>query len=138
MLIPDGPEALVSLAGTRSIGRSALARSGTKSLCRAFACMGTCRDRACAQRFRRGVVAGLFGAILCFAAGAASPQESTKQSTKASSTKASAQAAAKASTKAAAKASAKASVKASTQAATKASAQAAAKASTHAAVKASA
>src|SRR6516165_8817671 len=87
--------------------------------------MGICRDRACAQRFRRGVVTGLFGAILCFATVAASPQESTKPSTKASA-KASAQAPTKASTKA------------SAQAATKASAQAAAKTSTHAAVKASA
>src|SRR6516165_6753446 len=95
--------------------------------------MGICRDRACAQRFRRGVVTGLFGAILCFATVAASPQESTKPSTKASA-KASAQAPTKASTKA----SAQAATKASAQAATKAPAQAAAKTSTHAAVKASA
>src|SRR6516162_9984439 len=101
--------------------------------------MGTCRE-ACAQLFRRGVAAGLFGAILCFATVAASPQESTKASTKASA-KASAQAPTKASTKASAqaatKASAQTSTKAPAQAATKASAQAAAKASTHAAAKAS-
>ena len=77
------------------------------------------RDRACAQVFGRGVAAGLFGAILCFASGAASAQESTKASTKAS-----AQAAAKASAQAAAKASVQASAKASVQASTKASAQA--------------
>jgi membrane-bound lytic murein transglycosylase A len=65
------------------------------------------------------VAVGLFGAILCFAAGAASAQESTKAST----TKASTQAATKASTKAAAKGSAKA----SPQAAAKASAQESAK-----------
>src|SRR6516225_3015678 len=80
------------------------------------------RDRACAQVFGREVAAGLFGAILCFAAGAASAQESTKTSTQAA-TKASAQAAAKAATKAATKASAQASTKASAQAATKASAK---------------
>src|SRR6516164_1843476 len=103
--------------------------------------MGTCRE-ACAQLFRRGVAAGLFGAILCFATAAASPQESTKASTKASA-KASAQAPTKASAKASPRssaspqASAKASAKAPAQAATKASAQAAAKASTHAAAKAS-
>ena len=42
--------------------------------------MGTCRE-ASAQLFRRGVAVGLFGAILCFAAGVASTQESTKAST---------------------------------------------------------
>src|SRR6516165_5205304 len=93
------------------------------------------RDRACAQVFGREVAAGLFGAILCFAAGAASAQESTKTSTQAA-TKASAQAAAKAATRAATKASTQAATKASTQAATKASAQAAAKAATRAATKA--
>src|SRR5216683_1461988 len=72
--------------------------------------MGICRGRAWAQLFRRGVAAGLFGAIVCFAAGAAAAQEFTKVP---------AQAAAKASTKAAAKASAKA----SPQAAAKTSAQ---------------
>src|SRR6516225_6650747 len=108
--------------------------------------MGICRDRACAQRFLRGVAAALFGAILCFATVAASPQESTKPSTKASakasaqaptkaSTNASAQTSTKAPAQAAAKASAQAATKASAQAATKASAQAAA--STHAAAKAS-
>src|SRR5712664_3715496 len=63
--------------------------------------MGICRGRAWAQLFQRGVAAGLFGVIFCFAAGAASAQESTKASTKASTqaaTKASTQAAAKAST----------------------------------------
>src|SRR6516165_6674057 len=97
------------------------------------------RDRACAQVFGRGVVAGLLGAILCFTVGAASAQESTKASTKASTqaaTKASAQASVKASTKASAqaatKASAQESAKASTKAATKASAQASAKAATQA------
>src|SRR6516164_4364712 len=86
------------------------------------------RDRACAQVFGREVAAGLFGAILCFAAGAASAQESTKTSTQAA-TKASAQAAAKAATRAATKASTQAATKASAQASTKASAQAATKAS---------
>src|SRR6516225_7080066 len=107
--------------------------------------MGICRGRAWAQLIRRGVAAGLFGAIVCFAAGAASAQESTKASTKATtkaSTKASTQAATKASTQAATKASAKASTqaaaKAPAQAAAKASAPAAAKASTKAAAKASA
>jgi membrane-bound lytic murein transglycosylase A len=99
------------------------------------------RDRACAQVFGREVAAGLFGAILCFAAGAASAQESTKTSTQAA-TKASAQAAAKAATRAATKASTqaatKASAQASTKAATKVSAQAATKASAQAATKASA
>src|SRR5215472_7518455 len=107
------------------------------------------RDRACTQVFGRGVAAGLFGAILCFAAGAASAQESTKTSTQAA-TKASAQAAAKAATRAATKASTQAATKASAQAstkaatkvsaqaATKASAQESAKASTKAATKASA
>jgi membrane-bound lytic murein transglycosylase A len=103
--------------------------------------MGICRGRAWAQLFRRGAAAGLFGAIFCFAAGAASAQESTKASTKAS-TQVAMKASAKASTQAAAKASTqvatKASTKASTQAATKAPAQAAAKASTQAAAKASA
>src|SRR6516165_4900807 len=109
--------------------------------------MGICRDRACAQRFRRGVVTGLFGAILCFATVAASPQESTKPSTKASA-KASAQAPTKASAQAATKASAPAATKAPAQAAAKASprssaspqasAKASAKAPAHAAVKASA
>src|SRR5262249_2894239 len=110
--------------------------------------MGTCRDRAGAQLFRRGVAAGLFGAILFFAAGVASTQESTKTSTQASTktsapatTQASTKAATKASAQEAAKASAKASTKApaqaSTQASTKASAQAATKASTQAATKAS-
>src|SRR6516162_6067076 len=102
--------------------------------------MGTCRE-ASAQLFRRGVAVGLFGAILCFAAGVASTQESTKASTKPS-TKASAQASTQASTKtsarAATKASARAATKASTQVATKASAQAATKASTQAATKVSA
>jgi membrane-bound lytic murein transglycosylase A len=82
------------------------------------------------------VAAGLFGAILCFAAGAASAQESTKASTKASA-KASAQGSTKASAQAAAKASAQASTKASAQGSTKASAQAAAKASAQASTKAS-
>src|SRR5262249_4361255 len=91
------------------------------------------RDRACAQLFRRGVAAGLFSAILCFAAGAASAQESTKASTKAS-----AQVAAKASAQVAAKTSTKAPTKASTQAATKASALASTKASSQASVKESA
>src|SRR6516165_1482236 len=91
------------------------------------------RDRACAQVFGRGVVAGLLGAIVCFAAGAASAQESTKASTQAA-TKASTQAA----TKASAKASTQAAAKAPAQAAAKASAPAAAKASTKAAAKASA
>src|SRR6516165_3761043 len=113
--------------------------------------MGICRDRACAQRFRRGVVTGLFGAILCFATVAASPQESTKPSTKASakasaqaptkaSTKASAQAATKASAPAATKAPAQAAAKASprSSASPQASAKASAKAPAHAAVKASA
>src|SRR6516165_6915486 len=102
------------------------------------------RDRACAQVFGRGVVAGLLGAILCFTVGAASAQESTKASTKASTqaaTKASAQASVKASTKASAqaatKASAQESAKASTKAATKASAQESAKASVKASTKAS-
>jgi membrane-bound lytic murein transglycosylase A len=98
--------------------------------------MGICRERAWAQLFRRGVAAGLFGVIVCFAASTASAQESTKASTKASTqaaTKASTQAAAKASTQAATKAS----TKASTQAATKASTQAATKASTQAAARAS-
>ncbi len=98
------------------------------------------RDRACAQVFGRGVAAGLFGAILCFASGAASAQESTKASTKASAqaaAKASAQSSTKASAKASTKASAQAAAKASTQASTKASAQAAAKASAQAAAKAS-
>jgi membrane-bound lytic murein transglycosylase A len=106
--------------------------------------MGICRERAWAQLIRRGVAAGLFGVIVCFAASTASAQESTKASTKASTqaaTKASTQAAAKASTQAATKAStqaaAKASTKASTQAATKVPAQAAAKASPQAAAKAS-
>jgi len=86
------------------------------------------------------VAAGLFGAILCFASGAASAQESTKASTKASAqaaAKASAQSSTKASAKASTKASAQAAAKASTQASTKASAQAAAKASAQAAAKAS-
>src|SRR6516225_6029759 len=95
------------------------------------------RDRACAQVFGREVAAGLFGAILCFAAGAASAQESTKTSTQAA-TKASAQAAAKAATIAATIAATRAATKASTQAATKASAQASTKASAQAATKASA
>jgi len=108
---------------------SARAHSGTKSLCRAFACMGICRERAWAQLFRRGVAAGLSGMIFCFAAGAASAQESTKASTKAST-----QAATKASTHAAAKVPAEAAAKPSTKAAVKASA----KASPQAAAKASA
>src|SRR6516225_601186 len=95
------------------------------------------RDRACAQVFGRGAVAGLLGAMLCFTAGAASAQESTKTSTQAA-TKASAQAAAKAATRAATKASTKASAQASTKASTKVSAQAATKASAQAATKASA
>src|SRR6516165_5318725 len=105
--------------------------------------MGICRDRACAQRFLRGVAAALFGAILCFATVAASPQESTKPSTKASA-KASAQAPTKASTKASApaatKAPAQAAAKASprSSASPQASAKASAKAPAHAAVKASA
>jgi membrane-bound lytic murein transglycosylase A len=90
--------------------------------------MGICRERGWAQLFRRGVAAGLFGVIVCFAASTASAQESTKASTKAST-----QAATKASTQAAARAS----TKASTQAATKVPAQAAAKASPQAAAKAS-
>src|SRR5215831_4802415 len=95
------------------------------------------RDRACAQVFGREVAAGLFGAILCFAAGAASAQESTKTSTQAA-TKASAQAATRAATKASTQAATKASAQASTKAATKVSAQAATKASAQAATKASA
>src|SRR5262249_40273592 len=87
------------------------------------------RDRACAQLFRRGVAAGLFGAILCFAAGAASAQESTKASTKASAQVA-AKASTQASTKAPTKASAPASTKASSQASVKESAKASAPAAT--------
>src|SRR5260221_264024 len=96
--------------------------------------MGICRGRAWAQLFQRGVAAGLFGVIFCFAAGAASAQESTKASTKVS-TKASTQAATKASTQAATKASTQAATKASPQAATKVPAQAAAKASAEAGAK---
>ncbi len=95
------------------------------------------RDRACAQVFGRGVAAGLFGAILCFAAGAASAQESTKASAQAS-TQASTKAAAKATAQASTKASAQASTKTSAQASTKASAQAAARASAQASTKTSA
>src|SRR5215472_13549643 len=94
------------------------------------------RDRACAQVFGREVAAGLFGAILCFAAGAASAQESTKTSTQAA-TKASAQAATRAATKASTQAATKASAQASTKAATKVSAQAATKASVQESAKAS-
>jgi membrane-bound lytic murein transglycosylase A len=86
--------------------------------------MGICRGRAWVQLFRRGVAAGLSGAIVCFAAGAASAQESTKASTKAST-----QAATKASTKASTQAAAKASTKVPAKAAAKASAQESAKAS---------
>jgi membrane-bound lytic murein transglycosylase A len=85
--------------------------------------MGICRGRAWAQLFQRGVAAGLFGVIFCFAVGTASAKEFTKASTKAFS----AQVAAKASTKAAAKASAKASPQAATKAPAQAAAQAAAK-----------
>jgi peptidoglycan lytic transglycosylase A len=107
--------------------------------------MGICRGRAWVQIFRRGVAAGLSGAIVCFAAGAASAQQSTKASTKDStqaatkaSTKASTQAAAKASTKVPAKAAAKASAQAAAERSTKAAAKASAKASPQAAAKASA
>src|SRR5215831_11240380 len=98
------------------------------------------RGRACTQRFPRGVAAGLLGAILCFAAGAASAQESTKASTKVSTpaaTQASKQAATKASAQALAKAPTQASAKAPTQASVKASSQGSVKAS-QASVKASA
>src|ERR1700730_649413 len=86
--------------------------------------MGICRGRAGAQLFWREVAVGLFGAIFCFAAGAASAQESTKASMKAS-----AQAATKASAKASTKAAAKAAAKASPHAAAKVPAQESAKAS---------
>src|SRR6516165_6749986 len=100
--------------------------------------MGICRDRACAQRFLRGVAAALFGAILCFATVAASPQESTKPSTKASA-KASAQAPTKASTNASAQTSTKAPAQAAAKASPRSSAspQASAKVSAKASAKAS-
>src|SRR6516162_2109812 len=99
--------------------------------------MGICRGRAWAQRFRRRVAAGLFGAIFCFAAGAAAAQEFTKASTQAA-TKASTQAATKASTKASTQAATKVPAKAAAKASSQAAAKASAKASPQAAAKASA
>src|SRR5262245_14350140 len=52
------------------------ARSGTIPACRAFACMQT--GRAFGQAAERGVVASLFGAIVCLTAGAASGEGPVK------------------------------------------------------------